>query len=328
MRSSHSCTATGDGVNLCGNGGTLQHLSQILGRWYEDSYASCTAAHRPIAKLKKHENYCRRKREEGPTTRRRSCDACVRSKIRCDGDPEGCKPCLKKGVSCIYAAGIDKTVRRRAASAKESTPKKHAFSQKLLLGAASSSTKSTGNDIFHNKDTVSSLPWRSDGIGYPFYILRWHHAHQADTRSSMTSDLIGEMLRFSSFTQSVPLYIQLSTTGFDSASFATSAVDLGHAFSARSGHPGSLLALRILKSFPSMMVRRETLPPFIHNQGYESDFEFAPFPTLLENAMSIISLLYGRGENCKKTKVATWEAIRLEVKKIIEMVSLPLQRYT
>jgi hypothetical protein len=156
------------------------------------------------------------------------------------------------------------------------------------------------------------------------YILSKQSSLQHHIQFSLTADQLAYLMEFASCSRSVPIYIQISTTGFDSISFASSAINIDKCFDLRpssgvSHIKGQSLALHMLKSYPEMISRRETLPPFIHRHGYPSDSDYDLFPSFLENAMLIVSKLYG-SDKSSTTRASVWHSIRMEIIKIFETV--------
>jgi hypothetical protein len=122
------------------------------------------------------------------------------------------------------------------------------------------------------------------------------------------------------------MYNQLQSAGSDITALAAVLVDPSHALMQRSVENAKpkrapSLALRILKSYPQMILRRETLPPFIHRFGYQSEDQDAPFAPPLENAINIVNMQYQASQDMDNTQVAVWKIISMEVTKIMEEVS-------
>ncbi|KAL5083835.1 hypothetical protein Trisim1_000879 [Trichoderma cf. simile WF8] len=63
-----------------------------------------------------------RMHERGPKARRKSCDRCQRSKIRCSGQRPQCLACAEREVSCVYTAGAEKHRSGDSQSIHKSTP--------------------------------------------------------------------------------------------------------------------------------------------------------------------------------------------------------------
>jgi hypothetical protein len=82
-------------------------------------------------------------------------------------------------------------------------------------------------------------------------------------------------------------------------------------------HMSAILLFQILGSFPSMMLRRETLPPFIHPTFHPENFvsietKNAGVFEALSNCISISQLFQSRTKDSK----FVWRSIRLEHERI------------
>jgi hypothetical protein len=87
-------------------------------------------------------------------------------------------------------------------------------------------------------------------------------------------------------------------------------------------HMSAILLFQILGSFPSMMLRRETLPPFIHPTFHPVNFSSMEIDKsgvfeALSNCISISQLFQSRTKDLK----FLWRSIRLEHERIWHSVS-------
>jgi hypothetical protein len=73
------------------------------------------------------------------------------------------------------------------------------------------------------------------------------------------------------------------------------------------------MARGILRSYPDMMRRRETFPPFIHPRFYGSEEDDWKLPAWLQTAIKIAQMFYNRKNESKQ---AIWLAVEAEREKI------------
>lgn len=78
------------------------------------------------------------------------------------------------------------------------------------------------------------------------------------------------------------------------------------------------MARGMLRSYPDMMRRRETFPPFIHPRCYGSEEDDWELPAWLQTAIKIAQMFYSRKNESKQ---AIWLAIEAEREKIQQEVS-------
>ena len=79
------------------------------------------------------------------------------------------------------------------------------------------------------------------------------------------------------------------------------------------------LILHTLKSYPSMMVRHNTLPPFIHPSLTSLNVENDD----IEPLNNCISLSYVLNSGVKGSRKLFWRNVRMECERLGEMVPVP-----
>ncbi len=89
----------------------------------------------------------------------------------------------------------------------------------------------------------------------------------------------------------------------------------------RSEHPlaqhNADLVIQALRSFPAMMLRRETLPWYIHRHFRVNNSTTAAWPEALSNCMSIAQMFALRTPD---TKPFLWRTIRIEHRRLSKEV--------
>lgn len=76
------------------------------------------------------------------------------------------------------------------------------------------------------------------------------------------------------------------------------------------------LVLHMLKSYPLMMLRGNTLPPFIHPRSITSDIENNHLEPLT-NCISLVHMISSRAQGSRKL---FWKTVRLECERLYEEV--------
>lgn len=79
----------------------------------------------------------------------------------------------------------------------------------------------------------------------------------------------------------------------------------------------SVLATGILRSYPSMMERRETFPLFIHPRCYGDEGDNWRLPSTLVNTMSISHMF---AQRTPESRSFIWRSIRAEQQRILDQV--------
>lgn len=80
------------------------------------------------------------------------------------------------------------------------------------------------------------------------------------------------------------------------------------------------LILHVLKSYPLMMLRHDTLPPFIHPQSVSHDFENSNIESL-DDCISLVGMISRRGHGSRKL---FWINVRLQCERFLADVGLPI----
>ncbi|EXJ89798.1 hypothetical protein A1O3_02865 [Capronia epimyces CBS 606.96] len=248
--------------------------------------------------LKRHGYYCRSRRAGStPTPRTRSCIACARRKARCDNQRPECSRCISKAIECHYPTHTPKStgLGPRAPSLVADAPPSPA-------GVANGRGQATGNggdrdhnhghaEILNHAPVTSDpefaylgadyLDWNDPSVDFADFL---HHdgsvKSPSQSRSSessswvprstsstgLSSKSVEGQLVVSSPNLSIPIPIPISTlSNYALRSFIQRPkIKTGHQRIAN-------LILHTLKSYPLMMLRDNTLPPFIHPHLISSD---------------------------------------------------------
>ncbi|GKT63458.1 C6 zinc finger domain-containing protein [Colletotrichum tofieldiae] len=119
-------------------------------------------------------------------SRQKSCNACVRSKRRCDKRTPRCTRCAEKNFSCVYQ-NLPRAPAPSAAGGAGAGAGVAKNSSSLGRGTSSSSPPSPGFDVSGQGDPLQAMDLEDDSDGIPsfdFNTLDDHHLQQQPTPAS------------------------------------------------------------------------------------------------------------------------------------------------
>lgn len=204
---------------------------------------------------KRHYYYCRSKLSDTDVSRRRSCAACVRAKTRCvwhaDKSLEACIRCSKRGAKCEYnsAAGHHGSDAALPESALTS-----------ILTRRSNSAENT------QVSAVQTYQTKSSPLG-PSTEVIWNGDFLNIGTPALANKLVGNQ-DICSVPSTFGKVSSLFVTGTYPSTPSIRQVSSPSLFSPRvftkpSQVPLATVAVRMLRSFPFMMLQKGTLPPFM-----------------------------------------------------------------
>ncbi|KAI8942366.1 hypothetical protein NX059_000441 [Plenodomus lindquistii] len=294
----------------------------------------CGQCNKPFTKhsaLKRHGYYCR-SNTRAPVPRRRSCAACAQAKTGCDNALPACSRCAQKGITCYYpsksAAKRRETVQtRRAVStgphnvhrnqANTTIPavreQAHGFEQ--MTPASDSPILFTGMD------------WNLDDITITALGDFMHPTPQSTLLSTTTSSSPAvtyptsvpppavlpdasnaEHTRQSQQKSPSPLLLDFSISPVPSPNVRS--MVQRPKIHAGADRAASLIFFT-LKSYP-LMLRQNTLPPFIH----PSYVSFTDEGTTTEPLENCITLMHMMASGVKGSRKLFWRNVRQECERI------------
>jgi hypothetical protein len=246
---------------------------------------------------KRHGFYCRSKNADPHpyVSRKRSCQYCSRRKTRCDTKRPSCSVCTSAGRVCQY---------------EENTP----VDPKSTTDLPSSEsdvvcTIASPLGLFDDQKLleISSMQdWTTEALAFDG---NWDLAKMT-TKSLSVSD---QTLTYGGFQ---PLQMSPSYSGLEinSAPLIYPMINNFRALPTRkivkTGSEMSVTFVRqILSSYPGMMLRKETFPPFIHS----SYCLHGQMPQPLANCMSIVQMFSTR---TPASNEFVWRTIRMEQERL------------
>lgn len=270
--------------------------------------------------LKRHGYYCR-SRKAGGSSRVRSCVSCAKGKARCDGKRPDCSRCLSRGIQCHYPEN----------SRSDVGPKRQS---EVLRNEPHSTTCSSVAELpveprplaSHDNGTVldSALSMPLENLGEEF--LDWNDA-ELDFSDFLNAQTLIENVDYSS--SGTSLFRRSNSTTYQTNPVHYSLFSPEHTmpptpsiYNTRSlvlrskitggATRSANLILGTLKSYPHMILRDNTLPPFIHPSlvpFHKEDDEMEP----LTNCISLVHMV---SSGIRGSKKLFWRNVRMECERL------------
>jgi len=282
--------------------------------------------------LKRHGYYCR-SRTNGRTTRSRSCICCAKRKARCDHDRPQCSRCKGKGIECRYPASASNKHSGQRSPIITDTPNERGNSTTSLVASSPSPEShlgvSDGSDtLLDDAFAVSASQIESFGDGS----LDWNYPN-IDLAGYLDPKTKDGMFEYSSLEWSPT--INRSTFSTNQALQAQpnmSYIELSIPLAPNSNirkliqrpqiktgtQRTANLILYTLKSYPRMLLRPNTLPPFIHPYLISSEVDSRD----MESLINCISLVHMINSGVQGNRKLFWKNVRLECERMYAEVSL------
>ena len=256
--------------------------------------------HSTASSLRRHGYYCRSRPLGRPTSRKRCCEACTRAKIRCDAILPACSSCTSRQIPCHYDENARQNLARRSQAIK-------------------------GNEVAGGSPLIDDMVLDSFG-----------GALSLGSSDSMDDDIDLSFLASMPLEQSLDLLPSLNDLGGEFSSPTT----FGSTYNAPTmlpylqwkaprvmyqkvaPNPQAQVALSMMKniieSYPLMMLRKETFPPFINARSHGLESE--DVPEILKDCMGLAHMFATR---TPESSSLMWRTMRMEVEKILAQVCPP-----
>ncbi|KAE9369668.1 hypothetical protein N431DRAFT_427836 [Stipitochalara longipes BDJ] len=270
------------------------------------SVLRCEQCNKPFDKqstLKRHGYYCRSRRVVN-ATRTRSCISCARGKARCDNRRPECSRCSTKGIHCQYPANAPKGRGPRTQHNDDAPIEQQEIAPSTIADSARAEhhqDASNDADIILDNGPLTFNP-ESANTGGEY--LDWNDLDMAftDFLNPQTNE---EAFQYpsswspSSAHQSTPWIDQTAQIrqAISSPNLSIPKTPISN-FRSLISRPKmgtgaqriANLILHTLKSYPLMMLRHKTLPPFIHPHLVSSEVENDNMEPL-NNCFSLVHMI-------------------------------------
>lgn len=264
----------------------------------------CGRCNKPFDKeatFKRHGYYCRSRRE-GLPSRMRSCTSCAKRKARCDNQRPACSGCIAKNIQCTYPAVKSQSSKTDTPSNTPTDPPTNTTSPATDTSDFLPNPQSDPEPLNHQ----DLLPvWDDLGVEFDF---------NAPLTYQGNSD--GELAPFSwisdkSQSHHHPIsFTPKMTIPTPPAFFLPGIIQRPVEELGIQKQRTAKLVFQTLKSYPLMLLRHDTLPPFIHPRfvSLGDDDE----KTEMEPLNNCISLLHMLGSRVAGSRRLFWRNVKME----------------
>lgn len=279
--------------------------------------------------LKRHGYYCRSRRA-GATTRTRSCISCARRKVRCDNKQPECSRCMSKAVKCYYPGTMSAHRRPRIDSSDSTLIETQNIAVALAKAPpyveAPQEPRNDSDSLLNSMVPTSNL--ELEDLGGEF--INWDDP-DVDLADFLNPQVDDENTRYplirpSPFRRHSMPSMDQEVQSWQSVSASNISIPTQPSYSIRrliqrprvkaAAQRTTKLILHTLKSYPMMMLRTSTLPPYIHPHLLSSDIEESHLEPL-SNCMSLMHMITGPVRGSRKL---FWRNVRLECERLLQEV--------
>ncbi|KAK8009352.1 hypothetical protein PG991_011903 [Apiospora marii] len=291
------------------------------------SVMRCLQCNKPFDKassLKRHGYYCRTRKLGGQASKVRSCLPCVSGKARCDRKRPECSRCLDKGIDCRYAA--NGPMGSKQGSSQQIAESVSARSSDRTSSRTNSPPINIPEDDFMlpleagSGGTKAALDWAEpqDAELFGFEATLGRHEFTAAPSPKLPQFHLPPMTLLSNQPFPLPKSLPFPNGFTIPRSPSSSSRSLIRRPKLKTGAQRvASLVCHTLKSYPLMMMRDKTLPPFIHplmllSESGAQDME------PLHNCISLMNMLQAGLQGSRKL---FWRNVRQECERLYRMAS-------
>ena len=256
--------------------------------------------------FKRHGYYCRSLRT-GSITRPRSCVSCARAKARCDNERPECLRCISKAIKCRYPASKPqgtgtRTLHRNDALVRQRNP--------TSLSAAESAN--IGNHQEAGKDSDTILDTALDTSNLKSTDLASEHLDpKLELSNSLDTSIYGKTAQ-DSLLRLPSLAHQSTDASIPRLSTSTVRSFIWRPEIRNGAQRTANLILHTLKAYPLMLLRHNSLPPFIHPCLISSNDENND----MEPLTNCLSLVHTISSQIQGSRMLFWKGVRRECERL------------
>ncbi|KAH7109300.1 hypothetical protein B0J11DRAFT_238050 [Dendryphion nanum] len=289
----------------------------------------CELCNKPFDKqstLKRHGYYCRSQKQPKSSARLRSCVLCVKAKARCDNKFPSCKRCSEKNTECRYAISKHKPSLEQHARDQTRTVQliDQEFSHIALPGAIQFSTGFDSRVAENEPLDLNFGIFDDNSFSWDLSTVVGSNSQDPGADENQVQPSFEDSTNLILFGQS-----GLFDQGIQVAQKATPmmpCIPYMPDFTLRSfehlfvtdgaSKKTSMLIVRLLTSYPAMMRKHNSLPPFIH--PYFLTNVNNPDIKALESFNTCVSLMQITNTEPRGGRKLLWRNIRLECERLQE----------
>lgn len=279
--------------------------------------------------LKRHGYYCRSRRAAVPTTRPRSCISCALRKARCDTKRPGCSTCIAKAIQCQYPAKTPRSTGQKIQHG-DNEPIERRTTVHLLVAdspsAENSQDASNDGDIIPDNAPVildaaladiggDYLDWDNPQINFADFLdprLNFGTIQYSPSGLSPSDNWISS----TSQTVHIPQSTFASYMSIPKQPSTTIRSLIRRPKVSTAEQRTANLILHTLKSYPLMMLRHGSLPPFIHPRLISSEAE----NNNMEPLTNCICLMHMISSGVRGGRKLYWKNVQMECERLCEDV--------
>ncbi|KAB8234263.1 Zn(II)2Cys6 transcription factor domain-containing protein [Aspergillus alliaceus] len=265
----------------------------------------CSLCNKPFDKestLKRHGYYCRSRRV-GTATRSRSCVACARGKARCDNRRPECSRCIAKAIECHYPANTNAPKRNgpRTRRGDDALTEGGNVAPSLALDFGSVENRQASNDDNITLDSTLVTDAEIANIGGEYLDWGISDINFVDFLNPQMDVQVQEPIPSPSISMPpIPTYMPRLLIQRPKRK----------AGAQRTSH----LIMHTLKSYLRMIMRHNTLPPFIHPHSISHNVGNNSMDPL-SNCISLVHMIDSEAHTSRKL---FWQKVRLECELLCE----------
>ena len=277
--------------------------------------------------LKRHGYYCRSRKAGTSTIRARSCTSCARRKAGCDHKWPQCSRCVTKGIECHYPVNTPRDSGSGAPQSSEIPAGREPMRPSLIADTstidASQEASNDGNEFVDGTLVLPDLNFADLGGE----LLGWDEANMEFgdlLENSQTNNHQHSPDPMTLVHHSSPSTDHVAQASHNVPPRFTIPLAPSHAVRSLGQRPKrhagtqriSNLILHTLKSYPLMMLRHNTLPPFIYPGCVSSVIK----DVHLEPLTNCISLVHMMASGVQGSRKLFWKNVGLECERLLEEV--------
>jgi hypothetical protein len=270
--------------------------------------------------LKRHQYYCRSKKT-GTASRTRSCILCAKGKVRCDSKQPECSRCKSKGFECRYP---NKSLNNKGQGNKNVATKDRRTTDSLVVDSpivknhqeASNEDTTVTNTMVAIPDLdfdLASLDTESfDWNDTAFDFTGFTSPKTNNETFSLDPSLSVDQLSLAQMQQSQPYVTSIPPSPTFNVHWMVKRPNIE-----KSSSRTANLIFHTLKSYPLMMLHRNTLPPFIHQDSISFRKIGNSSMDPIKNCIDLVNMI---GDGVQGNRKLFWKNVGMECERICEEV--------
>lgn len=280
--------------------------------------------------LKRHGYYCRSRRAAVPTPRSRSCISCAQGKARCDNRRSGCSRCIAKAIQCQYPETTRRSIGPKIQHSRNGSIERRMATPLLVAGSPrfenSQEAGNSGDMILDNTPVISDpvftdiggdyLNWEDPQINFAGF---WNPQLDIGTVQYPPpgpTPSFHHLIPSTNHTPHIPQATLSSYISIPKQPTTTFRSLIRRPKLSTGAQRTANLILHTLKSYPMMMQRHSTLPPFIHPRLISSETKNGH----MEPLTNCICLMHMISSGVQGSRKLFWKNVKMECERMCEEV--------